>query len=499
MLPSREKASPEAKDDDESWFTGGDPERKPAGADGGSFFDPGKLEADTPSGGVLQIRGFVALNFITTMRTDTTRRNASGEFVKLDPLAYFDVPSATLYFGAPVYADVVYARVGLEFVSIPTQQDTGGNFDIIAQARRSLFVESAALEINPFAWAKKADPWFRYGFKLTGGVFIVPFGLEDESHAAPVNWFVTRPRSMTSNRVYPGTWSDVGLMLTWKPTFSAGSPIRPIQIDVGMINGDPCTHTRFIDQLFLPPGFSPATCERRLRPGEVEGASAEAAGVSKIDAGFFGIAADNNANKSVVARLQIFPIGALNLGGSFVWGKHPEGARIPESGQTTIELEQAPSWRAGGHLELDLAAAIESSFPPPHVRGEVVYGVDDAVDRVDPEFTRRRMLGGYVQVQQILFQRKKTRLPGLIVQYRFDHADPDLDVPSLSNGVPVNSDFSNALYPRESTIQSHTFGVRFPVLPRFTLKGEYSLVREDGGRTNQLYNDVFALEIVADF
>ena len=77
--------------------------------------------------------------------------------------------------------------------------------------------------------------------------------------------------------------------------------------------------------------------------------------------------------------------------------------------------------------------------------------------------------------------------------------DPDLDVPGVRGGVPLSSDFANALYPRESALQSHTIGLRFPVLPKFTLKGEYSFVLEDGGRTNQLANDVFALEIVADF
>ncbi|MCH9683803.1 MAG: hypothetical protein K0V04_20395, partial [Deltaproteobacteria bacterium] len=111
----------------------------------------------------------------------------------------------------------------------------------------------------------------------------------------------------------------------------------------------------------------------------------------------------------------------------------------------------------------------------------------------------RRMLGGYGQVAQALFRRKKTRLPGLIVQYRFDHADPSLDTPGTVNGVPILSDFSDTTHAGESTQQSHTIGLRFPVLPRFSMKAEYSFIREDGGPRNQLSNDLFGFELVADF
>ena len=83
-----------------------------------------------------------------------------------------------------------------------------------------MFFETGALEINPFAFAKKAPKWFSEGFKLTGGVFIMPFGLEDEEHAAPVNWFITRALSMSNGRVYPGTWNDVGATLKWEADVS---------------------------------------------------------------------------------------------------------------------------------------------------------------------------------------------------------------------------------------------------------------------------------------
>jgi hypothetical protein len=153
--------------------------------------------------------------------------------------------------------------------------------------------------------------------------------------------------------------------------------------------------------------------------------------------------------------------------------------------------------RAGGHLDLNFEEMFESKMPLPQLRGEVVYGIDRAIDT--SVTADRRMLGGYAQIAQPLFRRKKTRLPGLIVQYRFDHADPSLDTPGVVNGVAIISDFSNTIHAGESTLQGHTMGLRFPVLPRFMIKAEYTLLREDGGARNQLYNDLFGLELVADF
>ena len=478
---------------------GGDPARPPAGAEGGSFFDPGKLADTGPGGGALQIRGFVAANFFVTERTDTQRRDADGNLRRLDPLAFFDLRSATLYVGAPIYADVIYARIGVEFIAIPNTQ-TSTNFDILSQSRRFVFFETGALEINPFAWAENTGRWFREGFKLTAGVFIVPFGLEDEDHAAPVNWFITRALSMTNGRVYPGTWNDVGATLKWKPTFRPESPIRPVEIDLGVVNGDACTQTRFQDELFSPTG-QVARCERRLRQEELAEAMAYTGdGTSQIDAPGGVVLPDNNGGKSVFTRAQFFALPTLNFGGSFVWGTHPEGGQAPELGQTTAELEQAPSWRVGAHLDVNFEEMFDTKFPLPALRGEFVYGVDEAVDREGATQTDRRMMGGYIQAAQILFRRKKTRLPGLILQYRFDHADPDLNVPGTGrNGVALVSDVASGIFLRETAIQSHTVGLRLPVLPRFTLKAEYQFALEDGGRRNQLHNDLFGFEAVADF
>lgn len=486
-------------------FDTGAADRPPAGADGGSFFDPGKLAEVGPSGGAIQIRGFVAANFFVAQRSNTFSREADGSFTQLKTLPYFDLSSATLYVGAPIFADVVYARVGFEFLSAGVVPPAGIDPSISGQTRRFVAFETGALEINPFALAKRTPRWFREGFKITAGIFILPFGLEDEDHAAPVNWFITRPLAMTNNRVYPGTWSDVGASLKWKPTFRTESPIRPIEIDVGVVNGDACSQTRFLDTLFADPTLVPS-CERNLRDGEVEELGMRQTATPRINAPGGFILPDNNAGKSVVARVQIFPIGSINLGSSVVWGTHPAGDISPGPGETSADFRQAPSWRVGSHLELNFEDMFESKVPLPMLRGEFVFGRDDAVDREAPTLTDRRMRGGYAQIAQPLFRRKKTRLPGLILQYRFDQADPDTAVPGVVqgfdvNGAPLDVDLTSDLSTtrRESAFQSHTIGFRFPVLPRFTLKAEYTFAREDGGARNQLANDVFGFEAVADF
>ena len=477
-------------------FDMGAPERKPAGSDGGSFFDPGKIAEVGPSGGAIQIRGFVAANLFVAQRSNIFAREDDGSFEQLKTLPYFDLSSATLYVGAPIFADVVYARVGFEFLSAGVVKPAGIDPSITGQTRRFVAFETGALEINPFALAKQTPRWFREGFKLTAGVFIVPFGLEDEEHASPVNWFITRPLAMTNNRVYPGTWSDVGATLKWKPTFGEDSPIRPIEVDVGLVNGDACSQTRFLHTVFADPTLVPS-CERVLRDGEVAQMGMRQTPNARINAPGGLILPDNNQSKSVVARVQVFPIGAINLGGSFIWGKHPAGDVSPAPGESVADYRQAPSWRAGTHLELNFEDMFETEFPLPMIRGEFVLGRDDAVDRASPTLTDRRMRGGYAQIAQALFRRKKTRLPGLIVQYRFDQADPDADVPGVVRGVDLVSDLGSNR--RETAFQSHTVGLRFPLLPRFTLKTEYTFAREDGGARNQLANDLFGFEAVADF
>lgn len=470
---------------------GGAKGRKPISGGGAGFFDPGKLsDSDTGSSG-LQVRGYLGVNFAVQQRTNVAAHNADGNFDQLKTLPYFGGGAANLYVGAPVYSDVVYARIAFEFVSIP--RSTPGFTDVTPAFNPVVLMEAAALDVNPFAWAEKSGRWLREGFKITGGVFVIPFGIEDEEHDAPVRWWVTRPLAMSAGRIYPGTWIDLGATIKWKPTFGRDKPIRPLEIDIGLINGDACTQTRSNDALYryVPVGMPVQGCERNLRPVELP----------RGDGSVLGIAPDNNGNKSVVARVMLRPVPAFNFGASIVWGKHPQLSAPNFFGKTYIDNAQAPTWRAGGHLDLNFDEIFASPYPLPHLRGEVVYGVDAAAkqDPNNPLLADRRMFGAYAQVAQPLWRRKKTRLPGLIVQYRFDHADPDLAVPGrTADGEPIKSDFSDQ-YRYDETLQAHVIGLRFPVLPRFTLKAEYSFLREDGGRTNRLYNDNFAFQAVADF
>lgn len=468
-------------------------DRKPVAGGGAGFFDPGKLGDEATGGGNLQIRGYLGFNFAVTQRTDVSMRNESGTFNQLKTLPYFGGGAANLYVGAPVYADVVYARIAFEFISIP--RASAGAADVSPAFNPVVLMESAALEVNPFAWASKSPRWFSEGFKITGGVFVVPFGIEDEEHDAPVRWWATRPLAMSAGRVYPGTWIDIGAMIKWKPTFGRTKPIRPIEVDIGILNGDACTQTRSNDLLYRyqPVGQVDETCEHRLRDVQK---------VNRGDGSVLGIAPDNNGNKSVMARLMLRPVAAMNVGGSFVWGRHPESTvQVPSFlGATFVDTKQAVTWRAGAHLDLNVDEMFESRYPLPHLRGEVVYGVDAAApqDPKNPILSDRRMLGGYAQVAQPLWRRKKTRLPGLILQYRFDHADPDLAVPGPRGPNAFNSDFADE-FRYDEALQAHVVGLRFPVLPRFTLKAEYAFVREDGGRSNRLYNDNFQFQAVADF
>jgi len=482
-----------------------DPKRDPAGAAGGSFFDPGKLgDAGPGGGGIVQLRGYISAAFITTERTNLRQRTDAGNFERVAPLPFFGAGTATLYVGAAIWADAIYARLSLEYLAIP--QITAGTEDILAPANRVLLVESAALEVNPFVWAKQAPRWFREGFKVTAGVFIVPFGVEDEDHAAPVNWFTTRPRSMTNGRVYPGTWSDIGASVKFRPSFRDHKPIRPIEIDVGVINGDACTQTRWTDTLYSPTGVA-APCERVRRPEELGFATGDTGlmpGVDpRADLGFLGVGPDNNRNKSVIGRVSLYPLPDLQLGGSIVWGKHPRLLSFEErvEGLTTVDMPQARSWRAGAHVNLDFDRMIPSRVPLAMIRAEFVIGSDAAPPAREGQaqaLADRWVMGAYAQIAQPLYRRKRSNLPGLMVQYRVDWADPDRAVPGFTGPIGLSSDHADA-YLYDETQLGHSFGFRWLVVPRFQVKADYTLIREDGGRRNQLYNDRFVLQLVGDF
>ncbi|NJK31468.1 MAG: hypothetical protein HC927_03065, partial [Deltaproteobacteria bacterium] len=216
-----------------------------------------------------------------------------------------------------------------------------------------------------------------------------------------------------------------------------------------------------------------------------------------------GVGPDNNRNKGVIARASFFPLPNLQFGGSFVWAKHPRLLDIQErlAGKTTIDVPQAQTWRAGAHLDLDFDQMIASPFPLPMLRGEFVYGVDEAPPPRPGEqspYADRHMIGAYGQIAQPLYRRKRSNLPGLMVQYRVDWADPDRAVPGTAADVALPSDHADAILYDETQL-AHTIGLRWLVVPRFTIKADYTLIREDGGRANQLFNDRCVLQVVGDF
>ena len=139
------------------------------------------------------------------------------------------------------------------------------------------------------------------------------------------------------------------------------------------------------------------------------------------------------------------------------------------------------------------------------IRAELVVGSDAAppARTGEPQATADRwLLGGYAQIAQPLYRRKRSNLPGLMLQYRIDWADPDRAVPGTVPGpsgpVTLSSDHADAFLYDETQL-GHSFGFRWLVVPRFTIKADYTLIREDGGRANQLFNDRFVLQLVGDF
>jgi hypothetical protein len=303
-------------------------------------------------------------------------------------------------------------------------------------------------------------------------------------------------------------------MIQWKPTFElerrrgtgkrARTAIRPIELTLGLVNGDPCTQTRFTDALYNPSSIA-ANCERVRRPGELGDvmAASQSGQLPRADVGFLGIGPDNNRNKAVFARASIYPLPALYFGGSFVWAKHPRLLDFDErlAGKTTVDVPQAPSWRAGVHVDVDFDQIASSPYPLPMLRGELVLGTDAAPaarsGALQP-YADRRMIGGYAQIAQPLYRRKRSNLPGVMLQYRIDWSDPDRAVPGRVGATALSVDPSDP-YLYDETQLAHVIGLRWLVVPRFTIKTDYTLIREDGGPAQQLANDRFLIQVVGDF
>ncbi len=337
---------------------------------GAGFFDPARLvEARS-----LSINGYTDATAFTPL---TGRR--------LGELGFADA-SLGLFFGAPIYGDAVYASAVLE-TGVHTL-GTGGQLQI----------ESAGLVWSPRAW-----------FKLGGGAFVVPFGLEDAEHASPQNPLITRPLAFSGGVVYPGTWSTVG---AWAQLAAPGWG----EARLFVVAGDP-VHRRQDVQASL--ALATQASALQLADGDDLRTRQQAHGFSGSLRSL-----DATRRRTLGARLQLDEaVEGLDLGVSAMWGQH--GHALDAAG---LDL-----YHAGGaaHLDLDLgallAAPLGALLPLPRLRAEAVWLVEDEA-RADLANLgaylpgSRQRYGYYATVAQQL-------LEGLDLLIRYDEFDPDLDAP----------------------------------------------------------------------
>lgn len=371
---------------------------------GAGFFDPARLvEARS-----LSINGYTD----ATAFTPLTRR-------RLGEVGFADA-SLGLFFGAPIYGDSVYASAVLE-TGVHTL-GTGGQLQI----------ESAGLVWSPRSW-----------FKLGGGAFVVPFGLEDAEHASPQNPLITRPLSFSGGVVYPGTWSTVG---AWAQVAAPGWG----EARLFVVGGDP-VHRRQDVQASLALATQASALELEGGGGELrtrEQAHGFSGSLRSLDA---------TRRRTLGARLQLDEaVEGLDLGASAMWGQHGHA-------QDAAGLDL---YHVGGaaHLDVDLGALLTAPLgavlPLPRLRAEAVWLVEDEarVDLVNlGAYTlgSRQRYGYYATVAQRL-------LEGLDLLVRYDEFDPDLDAPG-DRGL------------------TFAVGLRWIPVPNVVLKAE-TLWTDDQGR-----------------
>lgn len=137
----------------------------------------------------LDFHGYLDLNYTDSQESDTEK-----DPTKKDPSLgnpSFDNNHLTLWTGWKIH-EKVYAKAELEYEHTTNIGAKGGGKD------GELKVEVAQIDLN-------LTPSTRFSL----GSIIVPFGIEAEAHASPVNRLVTRPTA--ARKVIPGTWTDVGL------------------------------------------------------------------------------------------------------------------------------------------------------------------------------------------------------------------------------------------------------------------------------------------------
>ena len=247
---------------------------------------------------------------------------------------------------------------------------------------------------------------------LRAGLVLVPMGFINEMHE-PVTYFGTH-RPEVERRIVPSTWragggglfGQVGDCFEYKLYAVNGFDAKK-----GVDNG----------------GFSSSG----LRGGRQKGSNARA------------------NDWAIVARVDTYPIGGLNLGGSIYHGDSGQDqAGIPETPTTIWEI----------HTQYEKAGA--------RFRGLISMshlGVTAALSVANSEGISSAMLGGYAEVgYNVLPHLFPNTEQSLEPFYRFEYLDTQRDVPTGFTPAPEHADQ-----------QIHTVGISYKPIPQVVIKVDY--------------------------
>jgi hypothetical protein len=190
---------------DSDLFAALDPFAEPPPAATSSVFDP---DAARPRGRGVEL-GPVTLH---------GRANVTG--------AYFD--------GTEPVERLDHAELELSSADLYAEWTPCAWFALLGEVELASELEDdeRALEVEPELLVAEVRPLGDERLRLRAGLFPVPFGLERRFYAPPRNELVTRPAAFRA--LFPGTWSDLGVM-AWGtlPTFAGGE----VELEAGLVRG----------------------------------------------------------------------------------------------------------------------------------------------------------------------------------------------------------------------------------------------------------------------
>lgn len=98
---------------------------------------------------------------------------------------------------------------------------------------RELEEDERKLEVEPELAIVELRPLRTDRLRVRAGLFPVPFGVERRFYAPPRNELITRPAAF--RQVFPGTWSDVGVMVWGRQPLPAWG--GELELEVGLVRG----------------------------------------------------------------------------------------------------------------------------------------------------------------------------------------------------------------------------------------------------------------------